>query len=83
LLALLCEKYGYSRERFLAEEPCYVNALYAAACESAGLRGKWTFLDMETADEWEQVKKHGRKGSIIYLGKFEKIERGKGSGSLK
>jgi len=59
------------------------NALYAAACESAGLRGKWTFLDMETADEWEQVKKHGRKGSIIYLGKFEKIERGNGSDGLK
>lgn len=64
MLALMQREYGWSLREFLSAEPSLTHALAAAACEHAGMHGKWTFRDMEIRDNLDAIM----SGNAEHLG---------------
>lgn len=64
MLALMQREYGWTLREFLAAEPCLTHALAAAACEHAGMLGRWTYRDMEIADNIDAIM----SGNAAHLG---------------
>lgn len=74
MLALVSKEYGFTLDDFLSAEPTYINALYAAACESGGMLGEWTFLDMEIQKHAKEIKETKKFGNFIVLDDFVPVE---------
>lgn len=51
----MMREYGWSWRDYLDAEPTLVNALYAAACEHAGLSPKMSYRDMFIGENLEAI----------------------------
>lgn len=64
MLALTQREYGWTLRGFLAAEPSLTHALAAAACEHAGMQGKWTYRDEEISENLDAIM----SGNAEHLG---------------